>query len=85
MNDNFDVVIIGGGTAGLILARELGKSKLKTLILDRKKDLLEFPFNTLGSFINLKDFDLTEDVVAQKIDTITFRSKTFQRKVKSDL
>ena len=52
--EKFDVVILGVGTAGLILDRELGKFKLKTLVLDRKKDLLEFSFNTLGSFLNLK-------------------------------
>lgn len=50
MNHNFDVVTIGGGTAGLILARELCKKKRKTLILDRKKYLLEFSFNTLRQF-----------------------------------
>lgn len=83
--NNFDVVIIGGGTAGLMLARELGKSKQKTLLLDRKKDLLEFSFNTLGSFINLKEFGLTHDVVAQDIDTISFHSKRMKSMVKSDL
>lgn len=82
--NTFDVVIIGGGTAGLMLARELGKSKRKTLVLDRRSSLLEFSFNTLGSFINLKDFDLTENVVAQKIDLVTFRSKLMARKVKVD-
>lgn len=83
--ENFDVVIIGGGTAGLILARELGKFKRKTLVLDRKKDLLEFSFNTLGSFLNLKEFGLTTDVVAQEIATISFHSNNIKRKVKSDL
>ena len=82
---NYDVVIIGGGTAGLMLARELGKFKKKTLILDRKKDLLEFSFNTLGSFLNLDDFGLTHNVVAQDIDTICFHSKRMKRRVKSDL
>lgn len=82
---NFDVVIIGGGTAGLMLARELGKFKKKTLVLDRKKDLLEFSFNTLGSFLNLDEFGLTHDVVAQDIDTICFHSKRMKRRVKSDL
>ena len=75
MNQNFDVVIVGAGTAGLILARELGKSKRKTLLLDRKKELLEFSFNTLASFIDLDKFDLTHNVVAQDIDTISFHSK----------
>ena len=74
MENNYDVVIVGAGTAGLMLARELGKQKRKTLVLERKTNLLEFSFNTLGSFINLDDFDLTENVVAQKIDTCTFHS-----------
>jgi len=85
MNHNFDVVIVGGGTAGLILARELGKSKRKVLLLDRKKELLEFSFNTLGSFLNLEKFGLTHNVVAQDIDTISFHSKRVTRKVKSNL
>ena len=82
--NTFDVVIVGGGTAGLLLARELGKAKRKTLVLDRRSNLLDFSFNTLGSFINLNDFDLTENVVAQKIDLVTFRSKLMARKVKVD-
>lgn len=84
MENNYDVVIVGAGTAGLMLARELGKQKRKTLVLDRKTNLLEFSFNTLGSFINLDDFDLTENVVAQKIDTCTFHSKNITRRVKGE-
>lgn len=34
---NFDVIIVGAGTAGLMLARELSKSKKQVLVLDRKK------------------------------------------------
>jgi digeranylgeranylglycerophospholipid reductase len=83
--DNFDVIIIGGGTAGLILARELGELKRKTLVLERKDNLLEFSFNTLGSFLNLKEYGLTRDVVAQDIDTISFHSNNIKRKIKSNL
>lgn len=83
--EKFDVVILGVGTAGLILDRELGKFKLKTLVLDRKKDLLEFSFNTLGSFLNFEEFGLTHDVVAQDIDTISIHSRNIKRKVKSYL
>lgn len=82
--DNFDVVIVGAGAAGLILARELGKLKHKTLLVDRKDNLLEFSFNTLGSFINLKDFDLSEEVVAQKIEKAVFHSRHFTRSVKGN-
>lgn len=82
---NFDVVIVGGGTAGLMLARELSKYKCKTLILDRKKDLLSFSFNTLGSFMNPKDFDLTDNIVAQPINKITIHSKRFKSQIKHNL
>jgi len=82
--DTFDVVIIGGGTAGTMLARELGKFKRKTLILDRKDNLLDFTFNTLGSFIDLNDFGLTKNVVAQEIDSVVFHSKNIKKVVKSD-
>ena len=82
---NYDVVIVGAGTAGLMLARELGKFKKKTLVLDRKKNLLEFSFNTLGSFINLDDFDLSKNVVAQDITKVVIHSKNLKRKIKSNL
>ena len=81
---NYDVVIVGGGTAGLMLARELGRQKHKVLILDRKKNLLEFSFNTLGSFINLDEFQLSEKVVAQKIDTAVIHSKFLKENIAVD-
>ena len=81
----YDVIIIGGGTAGLMLARELGKFKCNTLILDRKKDLLSFSFNTLGSFMNLDDFDLSKNIVAQPINKVTIYSKRFKTQIKDDL
>lgn len=81
---NYDVIIVGGGTGGLMLARELGKRKHKTLIIDRKSNLLEFSFNTLGSFMNVKDFGLTENVIAQKIDTAVMYSKNFKHFIKGD-
>lgn len=83
--EKFDVVIVGAGTAGLMLARELGRLKRKTLVLDRKKNLLEFSFNTLGSFINLQQFELSQNVVAQNINTICLHSKRIKRNIKSNL
>ncbi|WP_010135496.1 tryptophan 7-halogenase [Ochrovirga pacifica] len=85
MEEKYNVIIVGAGTAGLMLARELGKFRVKTLVLDRKKDLLNFSFNTLGSFINLDQFGLTRNVVAQDIDTICFHSKRVKSKLKTNL
>ena len=82
---NFDVVIVGAGTAGLMLARELSNVKKRTLVLDRKKHLLDFSFNTLASFINLEDFNLSDNVVAQKINKITFHSNKVKSSLKANL
>lgn len=82
---SYDVIIVGGGGAGLILARELSNKKLKVLIIDLKKDLLDFSFYTLASFINLKEFNLTDSVVAQNIDEICVQSKKFSSIVKDKL
>lgn len=48
-SEKFDVVIIGGGQTGLLLAKQLIKSELKTLIIDK---------NNLGikSSLDLKNF-----------------------------
>ena len=78
----FDVLIVGAGTAGLMLARELGNEKCKTLLIDRKKDLLNFSFNTLGSFMNLSSFGLTKNVVAQELESAIIYSKNFRKKIK---
>ncbi|MBL4604841.1 MAG: NAD(P)/FAD-dependent oxidoreductase [Flavobacteriaceae bacterium] len=80
--NTFEVIIIGGGTAGLMLARDLGKLEHRTLVLERKENLLEFSFNTLGSFMNLNDFNLSENVVAQKIDGVVVHSKRVKEKLK---
>ena len=81
----YDVVIIGGGGAGLMLARELGKAKHTVLILDRKENLLDFSFYTLASFMEPKDFNLSENVVAQEIDKICLHSKRFQTELKANI
>ncbi|WP_439127876.1 NAD(P)/FAD-dependent oxidoreductase [Polaribacter sp.] len=81
----YDVIIVGGGGAGLMLARELSNKKHKVLILDQKKDLLDFSFYTLASFMKLEDFNLTNNVVANKIDEVCIQSKRLASKVKSNL
>ena len=82
--DNYDVIIVGAGGAGLMLARELGKQQCKTLLLDRKDNLLEFSFNTLGSFMKPSDFDLSSNVIAQAVDKAVIHSKRFKEKIYVD-
>lgn len=76
--NTYDIIIVGAGGAGLLLARELGRKKRKVLLLDRKTDLLSLSFKTLGSFMNIREFDLSSDVVATGIDKMTLYSKNIR-------
>ncbi|MFY7670338.1 NAD(P)/FAD-dependent oxidoreductase [Tenacibaculum sp. MEBiC06402] len=81
----YDVVIVGGGGAGLMLARELSKQKYSILILDKNKDLLDFTFYTLASFMGVKSFGFTENVICQKINKICVKSSRFSETINGDL
>ena len=81
----YDVIIVGGGGAGLLLARELARQKHKVLIIDKNKDLLNFTFYTLASFIKLEDFELSNNVIAQNIDKILVKSNRFTANLKAKL
>ena len=72
---HFDVVIIGAGCAGLMTAQLLAKQNLSVALLDRKKDLLDLSFLTLGSFMDINKYGLTENVIASKITKGSFFSK----------
>lgn len=85
MVENYDVIIVGGGGAGLMLARELSKLKHRILVIDKNKSLLDFTFYTLASFMKPEYFDLTENIIAQKIDEICIKSNRFSETVKGKL
>lgn len=72
---HFDVVIIGAGCAGLMTAQLLAKQDLSVALLDRKKDLLDLSFLTLGSFMDINKYGLSEKVIASKITKGSFFSK----------
>ena len=71
----YDVVIVGAGPAGLIAGREISKAGYKTIILDKKKDYKDVEYHILGSFLNLEEWKLTNNIIAQKLDEVYFSSK----------
>ena len=71
----FDVVIIGAGCAGLMSAQLLAKQNLSVALIDAKKDLLDLSFLTLGSFMDINNYGLSEKVIASKINKGSFYSK----------
>jgi len=73
--EQLDVVVVGGGAAGLNIAQLLGAYGHKVCLLDSKTDLLRLSFHTLGSFIDLKKFDLSDRVVASHITECAFYTK----------
>ncbi len=72
---HFDIVVIGAGCAGLMTAQLLAKKNYSVALLDRKKDLLNLSFLTLGSFMDINKYGLSEKVIASKIETGAFYSK----------
>lgn len=81
-NQKYKVLIVGAGCAGLMLARELGKNKINTLLVERNKDLLDLAFYTLGTFMNPADFGLSENVIAQKTAIGNISTKNFDHQLK---
>lgn len=62
---NYDVVIVGAGVSGLMLAKLLNKSKLKVLLIEKRssiKKLKNYQFGTFGDIV--KKFKLTKYVIA---------------------
>lgn len=72
--NNFDVVVVGAGPAGLNVSQLLGGYGLRVCLLESKEDILNVPFHTLGSFIDLDKFGLTRKVVAADLTECIFHS-----------
>ena len=73
--EQYDVIIIGAGLAGLHCARLLGKAGLRVLLVDRKNSL-DASIHTTGIFVRrtLEDFDLPEDCLGPPIRHVTLYS-----------
>ena len=73
--EEFDVVVIGAGLAGLQTTRLLARSGVRVLLVDRKRTLAD-SIHTTGIFVRrtLEDFDLPEDCLGQPIRRVTLYS-----------
>lgn len=78
--ENYDVVIIGAGLAGLQCARLLGKAGLSVLLVDRKK-ALDASIHTTGIFVRrtLEDFDIPDDCLGPAVRHVTLYSPSRRR------
>jgi flavin-dependent dehydrogenase len=73
--EQFDVVIIGAGLAGLQCARLLSSSGLRVLLADRKATL-SHSIHTTGIFVRrtLEDFAIPEDCLGPAVRDVTLYS-----------
>lgn len=59
---NYDVIIVGAGVAGLSLTSELADTSFNILLLDKKKNAEDVRYNTSGSFIDPKQWELPNSI-----------------------
>ena len=78
--ENYDVIIIGAGLAGLQCARLLGRRNLRVLLVDRKESL-ETSIHTTGIFVRrtLEDFDIPDDCLGPAVRHVTLYSPARRR------
>jgi flavin-dependent dehydrogenase len=73
--EQYDVVIIGAGLAGLQCARLLGRQGFSVLLVERKP-CLDTSIHTTGIFVRrtLQDFDIPEDCLGPVVKNVTLYS-----------
>jgi flavin-dependent dehydrogenase len=73
--ENFDVLVVGAGLAGLQTTRLLARGGVRVLLADRK-DSLRDSIHTTGIFVRrtLEDFDLPDDCLGPAVRRVTLYS-----------
>lgn len=78
--EQYDIIIVGAGPAGLCLARELASTNMKILMLDKKKSADDVQYNTSGSFINAQEWGIPHDCLHPIHETYFASAHEFIRK-----
>lgn len=74
-DDRYEIIIVGAGVSGMMLARLLDNSGIKTLLLERKPKIQIQP-NTFGTFtVSARQHNL-EAYIEHYFDTFTFYGPT---------
>lgn len=81
----YDVIIIGAGPAGLQCARELAEYGIKVLVVERQKEIGEPNYSTAGTAEEtVKNFGLPKEVAAYECDKFYFKSPSVEHIFKLD-
>lgn len=80
--DQYDVLVVGAGLAGLQCAAMLGKERLRVLLIDRKSSI-DRSVQTTGIFVRrtLEDFNLPRDCLGSPIRQVSLYSPERRRMV----
>lgn len=70
---SYDLVVAGAGPAGLTLAWKAAESGLRVLVFDKKKHAGDVAYTTSASFIDLKRWQLPDEV-AHPVTSVHFAS-----------
>ncbi len=70
-----DVLVVGGGVAGLHVAHLMAGSGVRVRLLEAKPDLLHFSFKTLGSFLEPEKYGFSRKIVASELTSMVFHSR----------
>ena len=78
--ENYDVVLIGAGLAGLHCAKLLGRRGIRVLLVDRKGSL-DTSIHTTGIFVRrtLEDFDIPDDCLGPVVRHVSLYSPARRR------